>query len=248
VTEIPEHLLKRSKERRAAIGGEGAPDEGAPAAAAEPAADAPAATPVPAAAAATPAEPAPPPPPKPVRPEVAAALGRKKIPYWALPVLLALPLWAYVYQATLEPPPAGEDDPVALGEELYTKCASCHGASGGGGVGPAFDTVLETWPDYRDHLAWVRLGDPGWPAATYGATDKAKATGMPPFDEGQLSEEELAQVVLYERVAFGGLEEGSEEYEALVAIAEGESTFEEAGLGPESTEAGVAPDSVFSAG
>jgi hypothetical protein len=28
VTEIPEHLLKRSRERRAAIGGEGAYEEG----------------------------------------------------------------------------------------------------------------------------------------------------------------------------------------------------------------------------
>jgi mono/diheme cytochrome c family protein len=246
VTEIPEHLLKRSKERRAAIGGdEGAPAEEA-AAPAEAAGEQGAAAPVPAAAAAAvPAEPVPE-PPKPVRPEVAAALRRKKIPVWALPVLLGLPLWAYVYQATLEPPPAGEESAFALGEVLYAKCAACHGANGGGGVGPAFDSVLTTWADYRDHLAWVRLGDAGWPAATYGDTNKPKGAGMPGFDSGQLTDEELAQVVLYERSAFGGLEEGSPEYTELEAIANGEAHWED--LGPVSQRDGVQPGDVISSG
>jgi len=238
VTEIPEHLLKRSKERRAAIGGEEAAAAGGePAEAAAPAAEAPAATPaVPAAAAAAVVEPAAP-EPEPVRPEVAAALRRRRIPYWAMPVLAGLPLWAYVYQATLEPPPAGSDDPVALGEAIYTSCAACHGG-GGGGVGsfPALDGVLETWPDYRDHMMWVRLGSAGWPADTYGAPGKPKNGGMPSHT---FSDAELAQVVLYERVAFGGLEEGSEEFLALEAIAHGDATFEEGGLGEVATEAGV---------
>jgi mono/diheme cytochrome c family protein len=246
VTEIPDHLLKRSRERRAAIGGEGAEEAPPAAAAAEPAGEEGATAPVPAAAAAaTPVEAAPE-PPKPVRPEVAAALRRKKIPVWALPVLLGLPLWAYVYQATLEPPPAGEESAFALGEVLYAKCAACHGANGGGGVGPAFSGVLETWPDYRDHLAWVRLGDSGWPGATYGATGKPKGAGMPAFDSGQLTDAELAQVVLYERSAFGGLEEGSEEYLALEAIADGEATWED--LGPVSQQAGVQPGEVIGGG
>lgn len=236
MTEIPEHLLKRSKERRAAIGGEDAPaDDAAPAA--EPAAgDAPAATPaVPAAAAAV--EAPPPPKPEPVRPEVAAAQRRRKIPYWAMPVLAGLPLWAYVYQATLEPPPAGDDDPVVMGEAVFSSCASCHGG-GGEGVGafPALTGVLETWPDYRDHMMWVRLGSAGWPADTYGATDKAKNGGMPAFD---LGDEELAQVILYERVTFGGLDPAAEEYALLEAIAHGEATFEESGLGELSAEGGV---------
>ena len=38
----------------------------------------------------------------------------------------------------------------------------------------------------------------------------------------ELDDEELALVVLYERVEFGGLEEDSEEYELLLAIAEGD--------------------------
>jgi mono/diheme cytochrome c family protein len=239
VTEIPEHLLKRSKERRAAIGGEPAGDD-APAAAEAPAAasDAPAPAAPAAAAPAVPAEPAPPPPPAPVRPEVAAALSRRKIPWWAASVLLALPLWAYVYQGTLEPPPEPEAGVLALGEEVYAGCAACHGASGGGVSGPALTGVLETWPDFRDHLAWVAVGSQGWSGDTYGATDKPKNGGMPAF-AGTLTEEELAQVVLYERVEFGGLEEGSEEYTTLEEIAHGESTFAEAGLGEETQAAGV---------
>ena len=237
MTEIPEHLLKRSKERRAAIGGDDAPADAPAPAADDTAADAPAATPaVPAAAAAVEA-PAPAPAAAPVRPEVAAAQRRRKIPFWAMPVLAGLPLWAYVYQATLEPPPAGDDDPVAMGEAVYSSCASCHGG-GGEGVGtfPALTGVLETWPDALDHMMWVRLGDVGWPGDTYGATEKPKGTGMPAFD---LSDEELAQVVLYERVTFGGLDPADEEYALLESIANGEATFEESGLGELSAEAGV---------
>jgi mono/diheme cytochrome c family protein len=235
VTEIPEHLLKRSKERRAAIGGEEAPaDDAAPAAAAP--AETPAAAPAVPVAAAAAVEPAPP-APKPVRPEVAAALKRRKIPFWAMPVLAGLPLWAYVYQATLEPPPAAESDPLVLGGQVYSGCATCHGATGGGGVGPALTGVIETWPDYRDQMMWVKLGDAGWPGTTYGATAKPKHVGMPAHAE--LTDAELAQVVLYERTTFGGLDPTSDEYLALVEIAEGRSTFAEAGLGDLSTAAGV---------
>jgi mono/diheme cytochrome c family protein len=236
VTEIPEHLLKRSKERRAAIGGEEAPAaEATPGEEVE--AAAPAAAPAPVAAAAAVPEPAP--PPKPVRPEVAAALQRRKIPYWAMPVLAGLPLWAYVFQATLEPPPKPDDTPIALGEELYAGCGACHGATGGGGVGPALTEVGTVWPDYRDHMMWVRLGDPSWPGSTYGATDKPKGVGMPAHP--QFGDEELAQIVLYERVTFGGVDPASDEAVELEEIAHGEKKFSDVGLGPESTEAGVDP-------
>ena len=238
MTEIPEHLLKRSKERRSAIGGDDAPaaDAAPSGEAVEPAAAPAAAAPaVPAAAAVEAA----PPPPAPVRPEVAAALRRRKIPFWAMPVLAGLPLWAYVYQATLEPPPAAEAGPLQLGQAIYGGCASCHGADGGGGVGPALTSVLETWPDYRDHMMWVRLGDVGWPGTTYGANAKPKKSGMP--DHPGMTDQELAQVVLYERTTFGGLDPTSEEYLALVEIAEGRLTFKDAGLGDVSTAAGVDP-------
>ena len=235
VTEIPEHLLKRSKERRSAIGGGDAPAEAdAPTGEAVEAAAAPAATPAVAAAAAVEVAPE---PPAPVRPEVAAALRRKKVPFWAMPVLLGLPLWGYVYQRTLEPPPAGEDDPFVLGEEIYGGCAACHGADGGGISGPALTDVLATWVDPLDQMIWVRLGSEGWPADTYGNPEKPKNGGMPAFPA--LTDEELAQVVLYERAEFGDLDPTSEEYLLLTEIAEGTTTFAEAGLGEVSTTVGV---------
>ncbi|HEX4867207.1 MAG TPA: c-type cytochrome [Acidimicrobiales bacterium] len=234
MTEIPEHLLKRSKERRSAIGGDDAPADAAPASETPAAAEAPAAA-APAVPAAAAVEVAP--PPKPERPEVAAARRRKKIPFWAMPVLAGLPLWAYVYQATLEPPPADESSPFVLGETIYGGCASCHGAGGGGGTGPAFAGVMETWPDFRDHMMWVRLGSSGWPTDVYGATNKPKVGGMPAH--ASLTDAELAQVVLYERAAFGGLEEGSEEYLALEEIANGLKTFADVGLGEMSVTDGV---------
>ena len=247
MTEIPEHLLKRAAERRAAIGGEEAPatPEGAPSTEVAQTAEA---APAPAAAA-TAATPEPAPVPKPVRPEVAAALGRRKIPYWAMPVLAALPLWAYVYQGTLEPAPSGELTPVQEGGALYTKtaCSGCHGATGGGAGGPALTGVLETWPDYRDHMMWVRLGSEGWTeySDTYGATEKPVNGGMP--DHPTLSDQDLALVVLYERVEFGGLEEDSEEYLELLEIAEGRLTFADAGLGELATAVGV-PEEKLAAG
>ena len=202
-------------------------------------------------AAAIAATPEPVPVPEPVRPEVAAAMTRKKIPFWALPVLVALPLWAYVYQATLEPAPTGELTPVDEGGEVYTAsaCSGCHGAGGAGSSSvPALTEVLETWPDYRDHMMWVRLGSSGWLefADTYGAQDKPVQGAMPAHPA--LDDEELALVVLYERVQFGELEEGSEEYELLLAIAEGETTFADAGLGDISTAAGVSEENLAPGG
>jgi hypothetical protein len=242
VTEIPEHLLKRSKERRAAIGGgDAAPADDAPAGEAVEAA--PEAAPVAAAV----AVPAPEPVPEPVRPEVAAALSRRKIPFWAMPVLAGLLPWAYVYQATLEPAPTGELTPLDAGGEVYSSsaCAGCHLGTGSGSASvPALDNVLEVWPDYRDHMMWVRLGNGGWYEASgervYGATAKAANGGLMPAHPS-LSDQELAEVVLYERVQFGEMEETGEEYDALLAIAEGAMTFEEADLGELSEGIGVDP-------
>ena len=244
MTEIPEHLLKRSKERRAAIGGEGAeassggeaaPAEAAPA---EPAAATPATTP-----AAAPAEAVAPvaPEPEPVRPEVAAYHSRRRIPYWAMPVLAFLPLWAYMYQATLEPPPAGEETPLVIGGEVYaSRCSSCHGSSGGGGSGPALTDVLATWPDTADHVAWVRLGTQNWPGDTYGATEKPLGGGGVMPSHPDLTNEEIAAVVLYERVQFGGSTEADEE--VLATVVEGEAEITELGVGSEMEKAGLKED------
>jgi len=247
LTEIPEHLLKRSRERRAAMGrGDDAPegstgDAAASGSGAAPVPAAAAATPAPAAAAAV--EPAAPEPPKPEPAYIQAAKRRKRIPYWAMTALAALPLWGYVYVRTLEPAATGESDPLVLGAEVYSgNCASCHGGSGDGVSAPGFTdgAVVETFPDWRDQAAWVRTGTADWPSGTYGATEKPVGGGgtMPPWPT--LTDQEIAQVVLHERELSGeDVTEANEDYADLWAVALGEMTLAEAELGPLSEEAGV---------
>lgn len=217
MTEIPEHLLKRSKERRAALGLEGGGDaaEAAPAGGAVEKAT-PAAAPVAAAAPAVarpakaPAAAAAPPPPPP-RPEVLASLQRKKIPFWAAPVLALLPIWAFVYALTLDPP-TREDPVLAEAAAAYgaAGCGGCHGATGGGGVGPAFSggAIGETFSDFEDQAEWIQLGTNGWAAEngpTYGDNEKPVGGGgiMPAF--GDLDEETLMLIIRHERETLGGL-------------------------------------------
>jgi mono/diheme cytochrome c family protein len=96
---------------------------------------------------------------------------------------------------------------LAQGQQIYSQCAACHGADGGGGVGPAFGQVMVTFGSCTDHVEWVRLGTNGFREqgiATYG--DLAKPVGgggvMPSF--AQLSQEQLSSVVAFERIRFGG--------------------------------------------
>ena len=100
---------------------------------------------------------------------------------------------------------------VALGQQIYSgaaACSGCHGANGGGGVGPAFiaGELYTTFPTCSDHAKWIQLGSAGWQSevgATYGAEDKVSIGGMPGF-QGKLTEDELYAVVVFERVVFGG--------------------------------------------
>ena len=201
-----------------------------------------AATPAPAPAAAV--EEAKPEPPAPEPAYIQAAKKRKRMPYWAASVLAALPLWGYMYVRTLEPPPAGEDDPLVLGAEVYSgNCASCHGGSGGGGAGAqlADGAVIENWPDWRDQAAWVRLGSANYPSDTYGALGKPTGgTGTMPGWE-TLTDQQIAEVVLHERslTSDEDVTEENPDYEDLFAVAHGEMTLVEAGLGDLSTAAGV---------
>ena len=228
MTEVPEHLLQRSRERRAALGlggGDAGSGGGAEASSATPAPAA--AAPAPAAAAPVPAAPAaPPPPPPPPPPYVTAAMSRPKIPVWALPVLAMLPIWAIVYAGVLFVPEEGITDPVLLeGQGIFDQsCASCHGNDGGGGVGRPLNAgqVVLTFPDPADHLAFVAEGSPA-EGTPYGSPDRpdgqhiARETpggAMPPFGDS-LSEEELLAVVRYEREILGG------ETESVLASGEG---------------------------
>ena len=204
LTEVPEHLLRRAKERRAAAGGS-ASEAGAPATDAtskevEPAA---AATPAPAGGgggAGVPAEPGalePPytgPPPAPPR--------KQRVPAWAMPVLVALPLWAVLYGGAFGERSTEEGGDMGKNVYLAQGCSGCHGPTGGGGVGPAMDDVVETFPDFADHVEWIRTGSAPFKGQPYGATGKTATGGMPGFPD--LSDEEVVAVVCHERVTLAG--------------------------------------------
>ncbi len=227
MTEIPEHLLKRSRERRAAIGkgddsSEDAAPSDAPATPVAAGAAAPAAPPPtgPATRAAKP-EPAPPPPPKPDPPYVAAAKRRRKIPFWAMATLSLMPIWGFMYVRALTAEPAVAEGPVGVGAEIYSNCASCHGASGGGGVGYAFSggEVLATFPAIEDQIRYVYFGTEGYNAAgveIYGNPDReggphvTGARGPMPAFSGQLTEAEIVAVVCHERYTLGGADPTSD--------------------------------------
>jgi hypothetical protein len=243
VTEIPEHLLKRSQQARGA------------------AADAPGAAVTPVAsttpAAASPAEPAGkvaradaapvgPPPRKPDSPVVVAYKARKKIPVWAMMTLSILPVWAFMYVRALEPPTVEATGPLGEGATVYNQCASCHGGGGEGGVGYSFldGSVIETFPHIEDQLRWVKFGSDAYVAAgveIYGNPNRAGgarisgATGvMPAAGEALgLTDVEILAVVCHERYDLAGAAHEGTEYEKwcsetseiFLALEAGTATF-----------------------
>jgi hypothetical protein len=237
VAEIPEHLLKRSQARRAAL--EGGDSGSAAADASAPAGPATAPATTGAAAPATPASaapagrgaaaaPAPPPPPKPDSPVVAAYKRRKRIPFWAMLGLSLLPVWAFMYARAVTTQAEEATGPLAAGEEVFGTCSTCHGAAGQGGIGYAFadGEVLKTFPHIEDQLRWVYWGTEGYNAAgvdIYGNPDREggpHVTGgsgaVMPAQRDALSGEELLGVVCHERYTLGGADPAAdfaEEYE-----------------------------------
>ncbi|MFM7069000.1 MAG: c-type cytochrome, partial [Actinomycetes bacterium] len=137
---------------------------------------------------------------------------RKKIPFWAVPVLAFLPIWAVMYALTLDPPTPTEPGPLALGGEVYAKCAGCHGAGGGGnGAIPALigeGNVTKVFEKPADQVTWIALGTAGYQAAgikNYGPGKPVGGSGaqMPAW-LSSLTPEELMAVVLHEREALNG--------------------------------------------
>jgi mono/diheme cytochrome c family protein len=227
MTEVPEYLLQRSRERRAALGLAPAEGDAGPAAEGEAPAAPPAAaegagagTSPPAAAPAgsvAVAERAAPPAAATGGIEPAAltayleteARTRTGVPVWMIPVLALLPIWAFAYLGALSPPSKGAAalTPLQLGSQVFAKnCSPCHGATGGGGVGPklAGGEAKLTFPTEADHIAWVetgsaakkgqKYGDPNRPGGQHGPA----TGGMPPF-KGTLTDAQIKAVVTFER-------------------------------------------------
>jgi mono/diheme cytochrome c family protein len=225
LTEVPEHLLQRSRARRAALGlGGDAGDAPAAAPAATPATTEASAAPV-AATPAAPAAPVAPPPPERIAPYVEAATSRKKIPYFVIPVLVMLPIWALMYALTLDKPSPREAGPLTEGATVFASCAACHGGTGGGGVGPALSggAVIEQFPEAADQLHWVMEGSEGFKALgieTYGTSKNPIKGGMPGWKS--LTAEQLIAVIRHERETLSGEEVDAEslkkEYEGIMEM------------------------------
>lgn len=215
MTEVPEHLLHRSRERREALGlASSSPQSPAPSA--EGTQGMSTATPEAPATAAAAAEVKPAPVSDPVPeptveeavptlPPVLEPAMRTKIPMWVMPVLLLLPFWGFLYMGAFGDRTVKKIETPA---DVYAKagCSSCHGSGGEGGVGPALagGTSKLTFPNEADHIAWVKdgsapvsgqkYGDPNRPGGQAGPS----TGGMPAFG-GQLSDAEIQMIVKYER-------------------------------------------------
>ncbi len=222
MTEIPEHLLKRSQARKA--GGDAAATTNTPAvvASATPAVATPKAAVVPAG----------PPPPKPDIPVVAAYKARKKIPMWAMVTLSILPLWLFMYVVALRPVAAKASGPLAVGAAVYNKnCQGCHMPGGAGVEGGAYKftdgSAMLTFPHIEDQLRWVSLGtDEYQKAGITIAGDPNREGGphivgsnqkMPPRGGQDYTDAEILGAVCEERYALGGVPEEGEEWELWCA-------------------------------
>ena len=229
LTEVPEYLLERSRQRRIALGvleddGSAAGDATGSAAAApvasaaaDPAAAQMTAQRIAAAKEAAKQETEPEPAADPAW--VVSARRRHRIPVWVLPVLFCLPLWAFVYVKLTEPPP----EPItAINEGAATyavRCASCHGGDGAGSDGGAVGRplyggeVLATFPSLDDEfIEWLKVGSEGIGLGqVYGDPDRAggarisgeTGANMPAFGE-VLSEHQIYSVARYVREVIGG--------------------------------------------
>ncbi len=216
MTEIPEHLLKRSASRRGKKpadgdgGGEAAKEPGtavAPAQAAGPA-EPPA---IREAAAVVPRDPDPE-PPKPEPAYVQAAKKRKKMPMWAMAIPALTLLWAYSFAGTMQQPEV--EDPLFIeSAALYSSqgCAGCHGVGGGGGVGYQFSNgeIYATFPSPIDQIVHIARGSAAITGEQYGDPDRAGGArvagnrGVMPNYPG-ITQNELELIVFHERATLGG--------------------------------------------
>lgn len=251
MTEIPEHLLKRSREKRAALGG----GDGGESAGANPASPAPVAAAAPAAPkpAAAPAVAPAPKAPKPDPAYIRAAKTRQKMPFWAMSALGLLPVWAFLYLRGVQPEVKQASGPLAIGEEVYGGCQGCHGGAGEGtGAGRQFSNgeVLKTFPRIEDQLNFVYNGSQRFASANiavYGNPNRpggvhaplSFGAAMPPQGEeagGGLTELEILGVVCHERHVINDTSKDpvlvkekedwcSEEGEMFLAMETGEKDF-----------------------
>jgi mono/diheme cytochrome c family protein len=148
---------------------------------------------------------------------VQAALRRRRIPLWVMPVLVFVPVWAVIYLGGLSQAGSGAPSQLTEGASIFaTSCARCHGTAGEGAVGPSMTDfgLAETFPDMIGQLQFVWTGTDGvGPAGTvYGDPERLGGprtsfgqNSKMPYFRGSLNQAELLAVVRYEREVLSGI-------------------------------------------
>ena len=230
MSEIPEHLLKRSKQAKAAkLGGEAPTETDSSTTAVTPSAGASAVQSSAPAEVVIPTADLPYLEPEPEtnqeEPEyITAAKSRKKIPMWALPAVAGLPIWAWGFAGTIQEPE--REDPLFIEAAAWYSdkgCSGCHGANGGGGLGYAFTggSIVETFPEPIDHIVHVARGSADISGQEYGGerSDGRRVSGSRGNMPGQLenlSLEELEAIVFHERAVLSDEDTSSPEYQEWI--------------------------------
>jgi mono/diheme cytochrome c family protein len=147
-----------------------------------------------------------------------AAQSRRKIPIWAMPVVIFLPLWMWMYVLATQKPPVVVTGPLKEGAVVYNKCASCHAADGGGGVGYQLSggSLVKTFPKIEDQINYVYNGSSstkGYQGKPYGDPARGRIGGakgkMPAWGNkvgGELTDAEMVAAICHERYSLGGVD------------------------------------------
>jgi mono/diheme cytochrome c family protein len=141
-----------------------------------------------------------------------------------MPVVGLLPLWAFMYAKAMEPPKVTLKGPVGLGQAIFeSKCASCHGASGEGGVGYQLSggEVEKSFDKITDQFSFVYTGNKPYAGKPYGTGrhiggQRGAPGAMPAWGTnagGELTDAQVVAVVCFERFGLGGGDQTSQEYQ-----------------------------------
>jgi hypothetical protein len=112
--------------------------------------------------------------------------------------------------------------PLAAGQTVYTRCASCHAADGSGGVGyPLYaGEARKSFPNLVDQIRFVYNGTAGYRGKAYTPADRTGGAhvggvkGVMPFwgakstsGSGELTDAEILGVICHERFGLSSIDD-----------------------------------------